>query len=110
MGKTTAAPHTTPPSLKDADSQTPAQKSAPDDFYYQQNLFYITVLNMSWQLAIVVIVPIVGGFKLDEKFNSSPWLTLLGFVVAAAGTFLVLQRTTRIATEKATGKTKGDSK
>lgn len=68
---------------------------------YQQNLFYMTVLNMSWQLAIAVIVPIVAGFKLDERYSTSPWLTLAGLLVAAAASILVVATTVRRATIKA---------
>ncbi len=47
---------------------------------------------MSWRLAIVVLVPIIGGFKLDQHWHAAPWLTIGGFVVALAGTALVLWR------------------
>jgi F0F1-type ATP synthase assembly protein I len=47
---------------------------------------------MTWQLAVVVLVPLIGGFKLDEKFHTSPLLTIIGFVLAMAGTAAVLWR------------------
>ena len=50
-------------------------------------------LDMSWRLAIVVVIPIVAGFKLDEKFSTAPLLTILGFLLAIGGTILVLRRT-----------------
>lgn len=59
---------------------------------YQRNLFLSMALNMSWQLAIVVIVPIVGGYKLDQHFRTSPWWTLAGVVVTIAGVAGVLVR------------------
>lgn len=49
-------------------------------------------LGMSWQLALVVIVPIVGGYLLDMHYHRSPWLTLAGLAVAAIGVFGVLTR------------------
>jgi hypothetical protein len=52
--------------------------------------FLMANLSMSWKLAIVVMVPIVGGFKLDEKLGWTPTLTILGFVLAMAGTAFVL--------------------
>ena len=61
------------------------------------NLFVGTVLSMSWQLALAVIVPIVGGYTLDQHFASSPLLTLLGLVLAAAATVAVLWQTVRRA-------------
>lgn len=59
---------------------------------YQSNLFLKLALEMTWQLALVVIVPIVGGYLLDKHFSSSPWLTLVGFALAAFGVFAVLHR------------------
>ena len=49
-------------------------------------------LGMSWQLALAVIVPIVGGYLLDVHYHKSPWLTLAGLAVAAIGVFGILSR------------------
>lgn len=59
----------------------------------QTQLFISMALDMSWRLAIVVLVPIVGGFKLDDAFDTSPLLTITGFIVAMAGFGLVCWRT-----------------
>ena len=64
---------------------TPAATSA-------QNSFVAMVLTMSWQLAVVVIVPIVGGHYLDERLRSSPWFILLGVLIAGAGMLIVMVR------------------
>lgn len=48
--------------------------------------------DMSWQLALVVLVPIVGGHELDKHFNLSPTLTIVGFILAMIGSSLVLWR------------------
>jgi hypothetical protein len=61
------------------------------------NLFIGMVLNMSWQLAVVVIVPIVGGYLLDQKLGSSPWLVLTGLAIAVLATCGLLWYTVRIA-------------
>ncbi len=55
-------------------------------------LFIGGVLDMSWQLAIVVLVPIIGGYELDKHFHTSPDLIIIGFVVAMLGTFVVIKR------------------
>ncbi len=55
-------------------------------------VFLGAVVSMSWQLAVVVLVPVVGGFKLDERLDTLPLLTILGFIVAMAGVFIVLKR------------------
>ena len=59
----------------------------------QQNMFVAMTLSMSWQLALVVIVPIVGGHFLDEHYHMTPLLTLAGLGVAIIGVFGVLTRT-----------------
>jgi len=63
-----------------------------DEAMYQRNLFMSMALDMTWQLALVVIVPIVGGYVLDQHYHKTPWLTAAGFAVAAVGVFGVLSR------------------
>ncbi len=58
--------------------------------------FFVAAANMSWQLAIVVLVPIVGGFELDKALGSLPALTILGFILAMAGLALVIWRQLKI--------------
>ena len=55
-------------------------------------LFTMAVLDMSWQLAIVVLVPVIGGYELDKHMHSTPWLTIIGFVLAMAGAYFVMKR------------------
>ncbi len=50
-------------------------------------------LDMSWRLAIVVLVPIVGGFYIDKALEMLPVFTIVGFFVAMAGTAYVMWRT-----------------
>lgn len=61
-------------------------------------------LDMSWRLAVVVIVPIVGGYELDQRLHSSPWLTIAGFVVAGVGMAAVLRRMLNEVNTRATPK------
>lgn len=63
------------------------------------SVFISMALDMSWRLAIVVLVPIIGGFKLDERFKTTPGLTITGFVIAMVGTGLVMWRTLQVANE-----------
>lgn len=58
----------------------------------------VAVLGMSWQLAVVVLVPIVGGFELDKAFATSPLLVIVGFIVAMAGFTLIVRRQMQIFT------------
>jgi F0F1-type ATP synthase assembly protein I len=54
-------------------------------------VFLAAALDMSWRLAIAVLVPIIGGHYLDEAFNSSPWITVAGCVVAFVGVIGVMK-------------------
>lgn len=70
-------------------------------------------MNMSWQLAIVVLVPIIGGFKLDTTFGSTPALTIVGFFIAMGGMGLVVWRQLQIftpGTPAASRSARGNSK
>jgi F0F1-type ATP synthase assembly protein I len=64
---------------------TPANKNT-------QVLFNSAAIGMSWQLAVVVLVPIFGGYKLDERVHSSPLWTLVGLALAMIGMILVVRR------------------
>lgn len=98
MSKTNAAPKKTPPAKNGED-----KKSSADLSLQAQSMFLAMALNMTWQLAIVVIVPIVGGHFLDEALGTDPWLTVIGMVVAGLGVVGVLMRIVKIAGQK-TGK------
>jgi F0F1-type ATP synthase assembly protein I len=54
--------------------------------------FIVAALNMSWQLAIVVLVPIIGGYELDKALDTLPSFTILGFLIAMIGMALVVWR------------------
>jgi F0F1-type ATP synthase assembly protein I len=55
--------------------------------------FIGATLTMSWQLAIVVLVPVIGGFEIDKHFGSSPVGTIIGFLIAMVGFGLVVKKT-----------------
>ncbi len=55
-----------------------------------KHVFIMAVMNLTWQMAIVVLVPIIGGYQLDKGFNTLPLLTILGFVVSTFGVAVVL--------------------
>ena len=60
-----------------------------------QSQFLGAVLGLSWRLAIVVLVPVVGGYKLDQHFRQSPTWTISGFLVAIIGVYLLLRQILR---------------
>lgn len=52
---------------------------------------------MSWQLAVVVLVPIIGGVELDRAFkNTNMWL-FVGLAAALIGSGVVMWRTMQAA-------------
>jgi hypothetical protein len=91
MSKTTGPKRPSPRKTgvkKTAVAEDSATKAA--DTYRKE--FFIAATNMSWQLAVVVLVPIIGGFELDQKLDTLPALTIAGFFVAMAGMGVVVWR------------------
>lgn len=93
---------------KSDSTANPNEKLA--DSMYQRSLFLNLALNMSWQLAIVVIVPIVGGHLLDNHFKTHPWITIIGAIIAAAGVFIILKQTVKEAAVRISTPKKGGTK
>ena len=63
-------------------------------------ILVISAVDMSWRLAIAVLVPIIGGYELDKHFTTTPVLTIIGFIIAMVGLFVVLKRTIALADAK----------
>jgi F0F1-type ATP synthase assembly protein I len=55
--------------------------------------FSIYALNMSWRLAIAVLVPVIGGAELDKKLNTSPRYVFIGLGIALVASIFVLWKT-----------------
>ena len=89
----TKAPRKTPsPALGDRNtSQTVGNSSN------HTSLFLSGTLDMSWRLAVVVLVPIAVGAKLDDALGYTPALTILGLLFAVGSTVLVIQSTIKKA-------------
>jgi F0F1-type ATP synthase assembly protein I len=83
--KQTTAPQTPSPTKQAA---KPVAKVEPNK--NPRTEFLAAAMNMSWQLAAIVLVPIIGGFELDKKLHTLPVLTIAGFFVAMAGMALVV--------------------
>jgi F0F1-type ATP synthase assembly protein I len=97
---------TTTPSPTPGAPKTEAKQAAASP----RNEFMAAVLGMSWQLAVVVLIPIVGGFELDKVFATSPLLVILGFIIALAGFTLIIRRQLQIFTPPAATTVKPVSK
>lgn len=77
-----------------------AEKTAAGQPKSNRSVLLIAALDMSWRLAIAVLVPIIAGFELDKHFDITPVLTIIGFLVAMAATFFILKRTLQTADAK----------
>lgn len=58
-----------------------------------RQLFLSSALNMSWQLAVTIIVPLIIGVQLDKKFDSSPSYTLGALFLAVTLAVWVVAKT-----------------
>jgi len=85
----TAAQSSTPPSLG-GEANTKTTRSQRADFM-------VMVTNMSWQLAVVVLVPVVGGVYLDKAAHTSHVFLFIGLAVALLGSIVVMWRTMQVA-------------
>lgn len=64
--------------------------------------FVASTFNMGWRLAITVVIPLVAGVKLDEKFHSAPSYTITGlFIAAFAGCMAVWTTVKQVNEEQA---------
>lgn len=70
----------------------------------QTSIFVSLALDMTWRLAIVVLVPIIGGFELDQALDMTPVLTITGFLLAMVGVGLVMWQTMQTANQIETPK------
>jgi F0F1-type ATP synthase assembly protein I len=86
MGKAAASKKTT--------TATADLQQAVEVFDAKQR-FFSSTLSMSWQLALTVVIPVVAGVKLDQKFDTSPSLTLTGFFLAAFAACYVVWNTVK---------------
>lgn len=92
MVKSHAAPQQTPPSLRGGGS-SPANF----DTSRQTGNFIAMALTMSWQLAIVVLVPVIGGVELDKALDTSFVCTFIGLGIALIGSGAVMWRSMQAA-------------
>ena len=59
--------------------------------------FVFAALNMSWQLAVVVLVPIILGAQLDKALGTSYAGVFFGLLVAFVGSAFVVRRAMQVA-------------
>ena len=88
---------TTPskPAIHAPTSARSSAKATPASKLPSPNTTAAIALSMSWQLLVVLVLPLVGGHLLDARYHTSPLWVSVGMVVAAAGTIAVITRTVR---------------
>lgn len=84
----------TPTTAKRA--STPSSAATPKSAAPKQQ-FLVAALNMSWQLAVVVLVPILGGVALGKKLGQPTAWTFAGLAVALLGSGVVMWRAMQAA-------------
>jgi len=57
--------------------------------------FFGATINMGWQLAVTVLVPLFIGAQADRMFNSSPSYTLTGFFLAIGGACVIVYKSVK---------------
>lgn len=60
------------------------------DVLAAKSRFFAVTIGMGWRLALTVLIPLVAGIKIDQRFDSSPSYTLAGFMLAVAGGAVVV--------------------
>ena len=55
--------------------------------------FISSAMNMGWQLAGAVLIPVLIGTKLDGHFHTTPSYTLTALVLASAGVVAIVSNT-----------------
>jgi capsular polysaccharide biosynthesis protein len=76
------------------------------------NIMIGLTLNLSWQLAVTVLLPVLGGHYLDVRLKTGYWLTVFGFGLAMIGMIMIIRLTLKQLNEymKPTDDTEGKIK
>jgi F0F1-type ATP synthase assembly protein I len=90
MTKTTAPKMT--PSPKEVDKAQTSEGGNDNTLM----VFVGAIVDLSWRMALVVLIPIIGGYELDKHLKTEPSFTILGFILAMLGTFLVLKQMLKV--------------
>ena len=55
--------------------------------------FVSSSMSMGWQMAGMVLIPVIIGVKLDDRFDSTPSYTLAALVLAIGGAIMIVNKT-----------------
>jgi F0F1-type ATP synthase assembly protein I len=93
----TKAPKLTPSPRKAKQSPAVVKDSNPSA------VFISMALDMSWRLALVVLIPVVGGAYLDKHHKTGQIYLIIGFVLAVFGAGAVMYRSYKVANQISRG-------
>ena len=86
--KQTKAPELTPsPSRTNKSSAVADSKDA-------SQVFISMAIDMSWRLAIVVLIPIIVGAELYKHYKNGQWFLIAGLLIAIILAILVIKKAT----------------
>ena len=77
--------------------QTPAPKATTGTSGRARSQFFVLATTMTWQLALVVLVPVIAGVQLDKSFGTKYACTFIGLGLALLGSAAVMWRTMKVA-------------
>jgi hypothetical protein len=63
----------------------------------QRDAFVTMAISMSWKLAIVVLIPVFAGSRLDKSMHTGTTWTFVGLGVALIGSIAVMWQTMQVA-------------
>ena len=72
--------------------------------------FVTVAMNMGWQLAGMVLVPVFIGVKLDDHFDTTPFYTMASLVIACGGAVMVVWKTIKQVGQEQAQKDKEEDK
>ena len=65
-----------------------------------KRLFFVGLIDISWRLAAGIIIPVVGGYWLDNKTGSGSLFTLIGlFSGTILAGFIIYKTSKRLSKE-----------
>ncbi|MEI9913956.1 MAG: AtpZ/AtpI family protein [Candidatus Saccharibacteria bacterium] len=100
--KQTSEPKVRPSPSSKEKSRAVAGNSSPT------TVFVSMVLDMTWRLAIVVLVPIILGVELDKHYKTHHDYLIAGFVIALLFGIAVVYRSYKLANDMTTSSKVGN--
>jgi len=88
--KTTAVQNSTPPGVRGG-------KRAQQHSDVARRNFLVSAANMGWQLAVVVLLPVIGGAELDKHLGGKHLWVFIGLGVAFVASTMVMWQAVQLA-------------